>query len=111
MSSKNSERPDSNKMNRIEDVYYKKLSKKKIVQYNKGDLSNLILEELEKLVTFTTQNFNNSQSSFTTSNKNDNNEKKIEQYNKGDLSNLTLEELEKLANFTTQNFNNSQLFY
>ena len=104
---------DSSKVNL--DNFYKNLSKKKIEQLNKDDLSNFTLDEIEQLVTFTIQNFNNNQySSSISSNKNGNSKKFIPNnvsYGLGyDLSNFTMEELAKLVNLTIQHFRNNNKY-
>ncbi len=106
----------SSKMNRIEEIvnnFYKNLPKNEASErFNANDLSNLTLEELQKLATFTTQHFNNNKrSSSDSSHKNDNNTKFIPNKVPCDLSNFTLEELQKLVNFTTQDFNHNNYKY
>jgi len=133
MSSNNSVKLISNKINRIEEIvnnFYKNLPNRNIEQFSvynakfihnnvpceiKYDLTKLTLEELGKLVDFTTQNFNcnnnnNNNShkySFTSTNKNDNGE--IFTNVPYDLSNFTMEELEKLVNLTTNNNHNNNV--
>ncbi len=125
MSSNNSVKLISSKLNRIEEIFnnfYKNFPKRnteKFSVYNakfilnnvpyelEYDLTKLIMEELEKLVNFTTQTFNKNHNNnvkypSSTSYNNDNNEKFTRDNNAlCDLSNLTMKELEKLVNLTT----------
>src|SRR5688572_4184638 len=104
MSSNNSLKSISSKINKIEEIvgnFYKSLPKKNTENFI---LNKLEYKELEELVDFIIQNYK----CPTSSNKNDNNENFTHDHTPYDLSNYSIKELENLVNFTTQNFNNDK---